>query len=262
MSNTKHATDPRDRGFYMPGEWTHHHCCWMAWPARDDMWPDHAATEQCYANVANTIAEFETVKMLVPTSMLASAKQKLGANVDIVEMAIDDSWARDSGPNFLVNPHGDVAGSTWVFNAWGDKYSPYDQDALMGTRILQQAGVAEYTSTLVAEGGGITVDGEGTVITTESCFLNKNRNPGWTKKEVSNELCRTLGAEKVIWIPGDVDELETDGHVDGTAAFVEPGRVVVEVNPDKTDPHHAVAKLNFDALRHQTDAREIGRAHV
>lgn len=255
MNNANNPTDPRDRGFYMPGEWTDHSCCWMAWPARAGMWPDQTATEQGYADIANAIARFETVKMLVPTQMLAAAKSKLGSNVEAIEMSIDDSWARDSGPNFLVNADGDVAGSTWVFNAWGDKYSPHDQDALMGSRILEHAGVHEYTSKLVAEGGGVTVDGEGTVITSESCFLNKNRNPGWTKKQVSDELCRTLGAEKVIWVPGDVDEVETDGHIDGTAAFVEPGRVVVEVNPDKSDPHHAVAKLNFDALKNQTDAK-------
>ena len=101
----------------------------------------------------------------------------------------------------------------------------------------------------------ITVDGEGTVITTESCFLNKNRNPGWSKQEIEAELCRTLGTEKVIWIPGDVKETETDGHIDGIAAFVEPGVVLVEVNPDKTDPHYSVGQENMAALKDQTDAR-------
>jgi agmatine deiminase len=125
----------------------------------------------------------------------------------------------------------------------------------MGSRILERAGVREFTSSMVAEGGGITVDGEGTVITTESCFLNRNRNPGWSKKEVEAELCRTLGASKVIWLPGDPDERETDGHVDGIAAFIEPGRVLLEINPDKTDPHWPVGELNLAALREQKDAK-------
>ena len=238
----------------MPGEWTEHSCCWMAWPSRNGMWPNPGATEQDYANVANTIARFEPVKMLVPLSKLKSAKALLGDNVDVIEMPIDDSWARDSGPNFLIG--GDaLAGSTWTFNAWGEKYKPYDQDALMGERILERAGARRIASTLVAEGGGITVDGEGTIITTESCFLNRNRNPDWSRAEVEAELCRTLGADKVIWLPGDPEETETDGHVDGIAAFIEPGRVLVEINRDKTDPHYPVGISNTNALKDQVDAR-------
>jgi agmatine deiminase len=207
-----------------------------------------------YANVANAIGRFEPVRMLVPSHKLDAARPLLDASVEMIEMPIDDSWARDSGPNFLVGSDG-LAGSDWTFNAWGEKYSPYDQDARMGERILDLAGAQRYPSRLVAEGGGVTVDGEGTIITTESCFLNPNRNPGRSRREIEDELCRTLGAEKVIWIPGDVEDTETDGHVDGIAAFIEPGRVLLEVNPDKTDPHYAVGVENGRALAGQTDAR-------
>ena len=246
--------DPRDFGHYMPGEWSEHTCCWMAWPCREGMWADTRATQNDYANLANTIAQFEPVKMIVPPHKLDEARALLGQGVEIVEMMIDDSWARDSGPNFLIGGDG-LAGSDWVFNSWGQKHSPWDQDALMGQRILEHAGAQRYSSWLVAEGGGVTVDGEGTIITTESCFLNKNRNPDRSRKEIEDELCRTLGAEKVIWIPGDPDETETDGHVDGIAAFIEPGRVLVEVNYDKTDPHYPVGEANTAALKGQTDAR-------
>lgn len=245
---------PRELGLYMPGEWAEHTCCWMAWPSRDGMWPNPKATDQDYANVANTIARFELVKMLVSPTTLELAKTLLGDGVEIIEMPIDDSWARDSGPNFLIGGAA-LAGSTWVFNAWGNKYEPYDQDARMGERILEMAGAHRFVSSLVAEGGGITVDGEGTIITTESCFLNDNRNPTWDRKDVEAELCRTLGAEKVIWIPGDPEETETDGHVDGIAAFIEPGRVLVEINRDTSDPHHAVGARNFAALDGQVDAK-------
>jgi agmatine deiminase len=226
----------------------------MAWPCRDGLWASEASTRRDYANVANAIARFEPVRMLVPSHKLDDARGLLDERVDIVEMAIDDSWSRDSGPNFLVGGE-TLAGSDWVFNAWGGKYEPYDQDALMAGRILEIAGADHFPSWLVAEGGGITVDGEGTVITTESCFLNGNRNPGRTRKEIEDELCRTLGAEKVIWIPGDPEETETDGHIDGIAAFVEPGRVLVEVNPDTSDPHYSVGVRNTIALKNQTDAR-------
>jgi len=248
------SSDPRDLGYYMPGEWAPHTCCWMAWPCREGLWSDAAATMQDYANLANAISRFEPVKMLVPAHKLEDARRLLDAAVAIIELPIDDSWARDSGPNFLLGD-GKLAGSDWVFNAWGDKYQPYDQDALMGERILDLAGADRFPSRLVAEGGGVTVDGEGTVITTESCFLNKNRNPDLSREDIENELCRTLGVRKVIWIPGDIEETETDGHVDGIAAFIEPGRVLVEVNPDKTDPHHAVGVANTRALVGQTDAK-------
>jgi len=247
--------DPRDLGLFMPGEWEKHTCCWMAWPARVDLWPNIEATKKAYADVANTIAEFEPVNLLVLPSMLDDARAYLSKNVEIIEMSIDDSWTRDSGPNFLINDSGLLAGSTWEFNAWGDKFRPYDQDALMGSRILDWVGVDEYTSTMIAEGGGITVDGEGTVITTESCFPNKNRNPHLTKKEIESELCRTLGASKVIWIPGDPNETGTDGHIDGIAAFIEPGRILVEISPDSSDPHYRVGQNNVKALKNIKDAK-------
>ncbi len=159
--------NPSDENFYMPPEWAQHTCTWMAWPCRDGLWENYPATCRAYANVANTIARFEAVKMLAPPQKVAAAQELLGSNVEVLAIPIDDSWCRDSGPNFLINDRGDLAGATWVFNAWGSKYQPHDQDALMGSRILEQAGAKEYASKMVAEGGGITVDGEGTIITTE-----------------------------------------------------------------------------------------------
>ncbi len=104
MSNSK-MKDPRDLGLFMPGEWEKHTCCWMAWPARVDLWPNIEATIKSYADVANAIAEFEPVNLLVLSSMLDDAKAYLSKNVEIIEMSIDDSWTRDSGPNFLINHH-------------------------------------------------------------------------------------------------------------------------------------------------------------
>ena len=255
MSDKTLSGNPKDQGFYMPAEWVEHSACWMAWPSRAGLWANQESIQREYAEVANTIARFEPVKMLVPANKLAAAKALLGPGVHIVEMQIDDSWARDSGPNFLVNTAGELAGSTWKFNAWGNKYSPHDQDALMGERILQLAGAPRYTSSMICEGGAITVDGEGTVITTESCLLNPNRNPNMSRAEIEAELLRTLGAEKVIWLPGDPEETETDGHVDGVAAFIEPGRVLMEINSDRTDPHYEVGQRNLAAMKGQKDAR-------
>lgn len=247
--------DPRDFGFYMPAEWANHSACWVAWPCRSDAWATKEGTRREYADVANTIARFEPLNMLVPTCQLGEARALLGTGVRIIELAIDDSWTRDAGPNFLVNAAGDLAGSTWTFNSWGGKHLPFDQDALMGQRILEMAGVRRFASKMVCEGGAVTVDGEGTIITTESCLLNPNRNPAMSRAQIEAELCRTLGAEKVIWLPGDPEEAETDGHVDGVAAFIEPGRVLMEINSDRADPHYAVGQRNLAAMKGQKDAR-------
>ncbi len=249
------SKDPRDCGFYMPAEWQPHSCCWMAWPSREGLWDNPAATRAAYARVANAIARFEPVKMLVRPGAGKIPESLLMAGVEIVEMPIDDSWTRNNGPNFLINDSGQIAGSTWTFNAWGGKYAAYHDDALVGSEILRRLNLQEFSSALVAEGGGVTVDGEGTVVTTESCLLNPNRNPGWSKQEVERELCRTLGAEKIIWLPGDPEEKETDGHVDGIASFVEPGRLLMEINDDTSDPHYSVGPVNLAAMRNQTDAR-------
>jgi len=237
----------------MPPEWAPHDRCWMAWPCRDIVWSDHTATARAYAAVAHAIARFEPVTMLVPPHALDTARNMLGSDVDIFEVPIDDSWARDSGPNFVVTDSGDLAGVCFTFNAWGGKYEPYDQDALMAERILERLGVPAIRSSMVAEGGGLCVDGEGTLLTTDTCFPNANRNPNWTRDQIDNELKRTLGVEKVIWLPGDPLDEETDGHVDSIAAFARPGTVIIEEAEDG-DPR----KPFFDSVRvvleNETDA--------
>ena len=178
--------DPRDYGYYMPGEWYRHECCWMAWPCREGLWSNNDKTMREYSDVAHTIARFEPLKMLVAPEKMATAKHYLNEKVEIIELKIDDSWTRDSGPNFLIGGE-KLAGTDWIFNAWGEKYHPYDNDANMAKRIMELSDADCFSSWLVAEGGGITVDGEGTIITTESCFLNKNRNPSRSKQEIEDE---------------------------------------------------------------------------
>jgi len=248
--------NPADQGFRMPAEWEPHECCWMGWPHDPVYWHgDLIDTQRGYAAVANAIAEFEPLRMLVHPDHVTTARGILGSAIEIVEMEIDQPWLRDSGPNFLTNDKGELAGSTWQFNAWGGEYRMYADDALIGERILRSQNARNYTSPIYAEGGGITVDGEGTVITTEQCYLNANRNPRFTKDEVESELKRTLGCEKVIWLVGDADDDETDGHVDGIGAFTRPGHVLMERCESASDPRRKIHDENIERLRGQTDAK-------
>ena len=247
---------PADRGFRMPAEWQPHERCWMAWPCRPELWDDRIhETRKGFAAIAQAIRRFEPVTMIVHPEDADSAREMLGPSIDLLEMPIDDSWTRDTGPCFVVNGAGELAGVDFRFNAWGEKYQPYDQDALMARRMLQHLGAERFPSRLTAEGGGISVDGEGTLLTTESCLLNANRNPDWSKQEVEAELKQLLGIEKVIWLPGDVEEVETDGHVDGIAVFVRPGVVLIEHSKDATAPWSAALEENIRALEGVTDAR-------
>jgi len=249
-------SDAASAGFYMPAEWQTHARCWMAWPCREGF--NSEATCRNYAEVAKVISSFESVSMVVHPRDREMAQAVLGNDIECVEIPIDDGWFRDNGPNFLITDHGDVAAACFAFNAWGGNYEPFDDDAQAGPRLLSQLGLRMFQSEMTAEGGGITVDGEGTLITTETCFLNPNRNPGWSKGEVEAELCRMLGVTKVIWIPGDPYEDETNGHVDGLAAFVAPGRVLVEAALDRAHPRYDILMENRRALEGQTDA--MGRA--
>lgn len=255
---------PADYGFRMPAEWEEHERTWMMWPSRKSMWDNINATKQDYTSVAKAIREFEPLTMVVNAEDEQEARDMLGKDIDILVAAIDDSWARDAAPNFLINDNGQLAGSSWTFNAWGETYPNFHNDNAIGVKILETANASAFVSNLIAEGGSVLVDGDGTVITTETCLLNPNRNPGWTKNEVEKELLRTLGATKVIWLPGNPDECETNGHIDGLAQFVRPGVVLAEITYDIEHPWYDIIHDNIEALKGQTDAkgREIDIVYI
>lgn len=245
-----------DAGYRMPPEWAPHSRCWMAWPCRLDFWGSYLdAARQAYADVANSIAAFEPVTMLVTASEQAIAQRHCGATVELVVTELDDSWTRDSGPNFVQDKSGKLAASVFQFNAWGGKHSPWRRDAALGHRIAEYLGIATFTSPMFMEGGGISVDGEGTVLASTQNVLHDNRNPGMQRDEAGELLCSALGAEKVIWFPGDPEDSETDGHIDGIAAFVQPGKVLVEVCPAKGTARHDNTWANVAAVKGQRDAQ-------
>src|SRR3984957_9068434 len=247
---------PADLGFSMPAEWAPHAGCWMAWPKRADLWREYLeAAREDYVRVAQAIAGFEPVTLLADPEHAADARRRCGPSVNVVSMPIDDSWLRDSGPTVVVDAAGRRAAAAFTFNAWGGKYQPFDRDAALGVSIAALAGIPAYRSSLVVEGGGFLSDGEGTLITAETCVLNPNRNPGWSKAQAEAELRSMLGMEKVVWLPGDETDTGTDGHVDGYVAFIKPGAVLCETVADPSDPRYAIMAENRRALHLARDAK-------
>lgn len=255
MQSANDMATPKQSGFRMPAEWERHERSWMMWPTRGEIWNDFSATKRNYAAVAHAIRAFEPVTMAVRPEDAAEARSMLGRDITLAITPIDNSWARDAGPCFLVNDRGGRAGVNFRFNAWGGKYHPHANDDAFATFALEQAGASIFNSRLIAEGGGVSVDGEGTILTTESCFPNSNRNPDWSRGEIERELKEMLGGSKVIWLPGNKAETETDGHVDGIATFVAPGVVLIEGADDAESPWRDINLANIQALEGQTDAK-------
>lgn len=246
--------------FRMPAEWSAHDGCLMAWPTRQDLWGsvlDEAKEE--YADVARAIAGFEPVTMVAPPGHGEEARTRCGTDVTVIELPLDDSWFRDSAPLFVLDGDGNRAGVDFRFNAWGGKHHPFDADDRISSLLLEHLGVDRIASDMILEGGAITVDGEGTLITTEQCLLHPNRNPGLTRDEIEAELKTRLGVTKVIWLPyGGLLDTETDGHVDGVCAFAAPGTVVVSLPSDPDHPDYARMRANRAVLDASTDARGRG----
>lgn len=239
-----------------PAEFEPHDCTWMAWPHRNDLYGARLAPMQAaYVRVAHAIAVFEPVHMVVHPEHATMARSKLGEAVHIVEVPIDDSWIRDTGPTYVTASGGEVAGVSWTFNAWGGKHSPWNADNALAETLLTRANQQVRRSWLTCEGGSLACDGDGTLIVTETSILHPNRNPGVSKALATSELKAMLGVEKVIWLPGDPLDAETDGHIDGMCCFVKPGTVLFEHNPDMSDPHARILAENLAVLRSETDAK-------
>jgi agmatine deiminase len=255
VSETIDSTPAAD-GFRMPGEFEPHEGCWMLWPERSDNWRGRAGrAQEAFAAVAEAIAASEPVTMGASASQLEHARALLPASVQVVELAGDDAWGRDTGPTFVVDDEGGRRGVDWRFNAWGGIYSPWERDERVAARVLEIEGAARYRAPLVLEGGSIHVDGEGTVLTTEECLLNRNRNPELRREQIERALLDYLGAEKVVWLGRGVVEDETDGHIDNLACFARPGVVLLTWSEDGSDPQHAISREALERLEAAADAR-------
>lgn len=230
----------------MPAETDPHHRLWMAWPSGGytlgDTDEDAHEARSAWAAVANAARRYEPVTMVVAPADREIARAYLDPRVELFEAQLDDAWMRDIGPSFVLDEAGRLGAVDWRFNGWGQQsWASWEHDARIGGTVGEAAGAEVVGSRLVNEGGGIQVDGLGTVLVTETVQLDPSRNPGLSRAEVEAELERTIGARHAVWLPRgltrDSEEFGTRGHVDLVAAIPSPGILLVHVqnNPEHPD---------------------------
>ncbi|MFC3607609.1 agmatine deiminase [Stutzerimonas tarimensis] len=256
------CSTPRTDGFRMPAEWERHKQTWMLWPERPDNWRAGGKPAQAaFTEVARAIARFEPVSVGVSAAQYDNACARLEhPRIRVVELSSDDAWVRDTGPTFVINGEGEVRGVDWDFNAWGGfqggLYAPWQRDDQVARKILALEHCSRYrTRGFVLEGGAIHVDGEGTLLTTEECLLNPNRNPHLTRQAIEETLREYLAVERIIWLPEGLYNDETDGHVDNFCCFVRPGEVLLAWTDDPQEPNYDRCRAALEVLEKTPDAR-------
>ena len=265
------TSTPRADGFHMPAEFEEHDRCWMIWPQRRDTFRFGAKLAQRqFLNIARSIAKFEPVTIGVNDDQYDVALLAAGDFAQIVELSNDDFWMRDTGPTFVTNGS-EIRGVDWCFNCWGGLVDgmgfPWDKDDHVAVKVCSMLDVDRYRlDDFVLEGGSIQVDGEGTLVTTESVLLSEGRNPQLSKEEIEQTLKDYLGVEKVIWLPEGIYGDDTNGHVDNIFNFSAPGEGILAWTDDEDDPQYAISKACLDILENETDARgrkiKVRKLHI
>ena len=253
---------PAARGYRMPAEWEPHSATWLSWPHKAASWPGKLERiPPIWVEMTRALARGETVSILVnqaaPSAEVRDRLARAGvppARVQLHEVPTDDAWIRDHGPTFVARPGGSLAVVDWKYNAWGGKYPPWDQDDQVPREIARRLGVEAFSPGIVMEGGSIDVDGCGTLLTTEACLLNPNRNPQLGREEIEQYLCDYLGVRRVLWLGDGIAGDDTDGHVDDLTRFVAPGVVVTVLEDDPQEENFAALQDNYRRLQSLRDA--------
>ncbi|GAA4535678.1 agmatine deiminase family protein [Amycolatopsis samaneae] len=241
----------------VPADWAPHSACVLVWPWLSRVWGRHlAAAQREFVTAARTIARFEPVLVLAHPVAAPKAREWCGPQVKIAEVACDDLWARDTCPVFAIDERGALSGLDSGFDGWSGKALAWWRDAGLARELCALLGVPSRRAGAVLDAGAVLTDGEGTLILGEECL--RARNPGLGKEELTRIAAGAYGAEVVIWLPFGLFGDETDGHVDGVAAFLGPGRVLAQSGKDCGGPDEERLARNLDVLRASTDAR--GRA--
>ena len=255
-------TLPRQDGFSMPAEFAPHDGCLMIWPSRPGSWgKDPKGARRAFAEIIKAIAESERVYIIADddSARVALREQIAGGSVVLLDIPVNDAWARDTGPTFVTDGK-EVRGVDWKFNAWGGDhdglYADYREDDALASAFCRYLGLGCYDAhPFVLEGGSIHSDGEGTLLVTEECLLSEGRNPSLTKEQIEQKLKEYLSAEKIIWLPYGIYNDETNGHVDNICAFCAPAEVVLAWTDDESDPQYARSLADYRILSEARDAK-------
>lgn len=250
---------PKEEGYFFPAEFAKHEATWLSWPHKEASWP--GKIDSIYPNYSlfvKYLALSEKVRInVVNGAMKVFATQHLenaGVNMQQVEFFMhptNDAWCRDHGPAFLVNPDAAVKKVIvdWNYNAWGNKYPPFDLDDVIPTLIGNHFNLPVYHPGIVMEGGSVEFNGKGTLITSAACLLNKNRNPHLNRQQIENYLYNYYGVEQVLWVDEGIVGDDTDGHIDDTVRFINDDTVITVVEENKADENHALLKANLHQLK-------------
>lgn len=243
-----------DQGYRMPAEWEPHAATWLSWPHNPATWPGKfEPIPGVYAKLVETLARHERVRILAGgAEVMRQARDMVGRldNVELFDIPTNDCWMRDHGPTFLVGQTAlEPALVDWEYNAWGGKYPPFDLDNRVPTELARRLDRRRFAPGIVLEGGAVDVNGKGTLLTTEQCLLNPNRNPNLSRAEIEQYLADYLAAPHVLWLAGGIVGDDTDGHIDELARFVNPTTVVAAVESDPADENYAPLQDNLARLR-------------
>jgi agmatine deiminase len=255
---------PSQLGYRMPAEWEPHRGTWLSWPHKEASWPGKfSPIPPLFARMVGLLADHEEVHINVAGPPMEEAVRRLltdagvdTGNVFFHNNPTNDAWCRDHGPIFVrcaVTEGQSEAVIDWGFNAWGGKYPPYDLDDAIPSRIADELCLPVYRPGIVMEGGSIDVNGQGTLITTEACLLNPNRNPTLTRGEIEEYLRAFLGVSHILWLGDGIVGDDTDGHVDDLTRFVDPTTVVTVVEDDPSDDNYEPLQDNLERLAKMTD---------
>ncbi len=256
MSTTADPT-PADLGFAMPPEWAPHAATWTSWPFDDVLWEGELeGVRRDMTGLVAKVARFEPVIVNVRDDEAeADARRRLtdvGAPLHRIafhRVPLNDAWFRDNGPIFVTDADGRVALTDWRFNAWGGKYAPWDDDDRAPRAVAERLGMRRFEVPYVMEGGSLEVNGEGVCLTTGSCLLSPERNPGLGKAALEALLRDHLGVRQVVWLEGSLEGDHTDGHIDTLVRFTDDRTVVCAFEPDPNDANHAPTRRNLEILR-------------
>jgi agmatine deiminase len=254
---------PRELGYHMPAEWEPHEATWLSWPHKEESWPGaFEFVPGIFVELTRHLAESELVRINVADADFAERVNELlragGVNLDAVRFHFNptnDAWVRDHGPIYVVRDSGrrERAINDWGYNAWGDKYPPYDLDDAIPTRIAEEMNEVLFQPGVVMEGGSLDVNGRGTLVTTESCLLNPNRNPHLNREQIEQCLKDYLGVTNILWLGEGIAGDDTDGHIDDLTRFVAPDTVVTVIEDDPGDENYKVLVENYERLSRMKD---------